>query len=90
MEEDEDYKYLIIDFNRNLKWNGCRKKITLGGWKAFYALQNKRREVESWDWKTTLTLFGLLLIPVILYGCELWANNTTEMRWKKIEKFKSV
>jgi hypothetical protein len=39
-----------------------------------------------WDWKTTLTLFGLLVIPVILYGCELWANSTIEMQWKQIEK----
>ena len=33
-----------------------------------------------------LTLFGLLMIPMILYGCDLWANSTTEMQWKQIEK----
>ena len=32
------------------------------------------------------TLFGLLVILVILYGCELWASNTTKMHWKQIEK----
>jgi hypothetical protein len=49
LEEVADYKYLGIDFNRNLSWDGCRKKITLGGWKAFNAFQNKCREVELWD-----------------------------------------
>ena len=86
LEEVADYKYLGIDFNRNLSWDGCKKKRTLGGWKAFYSFQNRCREVELWDWKTTLTLFGLLVIPVILYGCELWASSTTDMQWKQIEK----
>jgi hypothetical protein len=86
LEEFADYKYLGIDFNENLSWDGCRKKRTLGGWKEFYAFQNRCREAELWDWKTTVTLFGLLMIPVILYGCELWASITIEMQWKQIEK----
>jgi putative cell wall-binding protein len=32
------------------------------------------------------TLFGLLVIPVVLYGCEVWANNTSDLQWKQIEK----
>ena len=75
-----------MDFNRNLSWGGCRKKITLEGGKSFYALQNRCREAELWDWKTTLTLFGLLVILVILYGCELWVSSTSDRQWKKIEK----
>ena len=46
--------------------------------------QTKRQQL--WDLKTSLTLFGLLVILVILYGCELWANTSTEMQWKQIEK----
>ena len=49
LEVVEDYKYLGIDFNKSLSWEGCRKKITLGGWKAFYAFQNRCREEELWD-----------------------------------------
>jgi hypothetical protein len=49
LEEVADYKYLGIDFNKNLSGDGCRKKITLGGWKAFYAFQNRCREAELWD-----------------------------------------
>ena len=77
LEEVAEYKYLGIDFNKKLSWSSCRYKRTLGGWKAFYALQNRCREAELWDWKTIQTLFGLLVLPIVLYGCELWANSTT-------------
>ena len=49
LEVVEYYKYLEIDFNKSLSWEGCRKKITLGAWKAFYAFQNRCREAELWD-----------------------------------------
>lgn len=26
------------------------------------------------------------MIPVILYGCELWASSTSDMEWRQIEK----
>ena len=32
------------------------------------------------------TLFGLLVISVVLYGCEVWANSTFDLQWKQIEK----
>jgi hypothetical protein len=79
IEEVANYKYLGIDFNKNLSWEGCRKKRTLGGWKAFYAFQNRCREVELWDWKTMQTLFGILVILVVLYGCEVWASSTSDL-----------
>ena len=72
LEEVEDYKYLIINFIKNLSWESCRKKRTLGGWKAFYAFQNRCREAELWDWKNMQTLFGILVILVFLYDCEVW------------------
>jgi hypothetical protein len=89
LEEVVDYKYLKIDFNQKPSWEGCKKKRTLrGGWKAFYAFQNRCREAKLWDWKTTQTLFGILVIPVVLYGCEVWASSTSDLQWKQIEKIK--
>ena len=85
LEVVEYYKYLEINCNKILSWEGYRKKRTLGGWKAFYAFQNRCREAELWDWKTMQTLFGLLVIPIVLYGCEVWASSTYELQWKQIE-----
>ena len=31
------------------------------------------------------TLFGILVIPVFLYGCEVWASSTSDLQWKQIE-----
>jgi len=86
LEEVNEYKYLEIDFNNKLNWENYRKKRILGGWKALYALQNRCREAELWDWKTIKVLFGLLVCPVMLYGCELWASSTPVSKWKQIEK----
>ena len=86
LEEVNEYKYLGIDFNNKLNWEDCRKKRILGGWKALYSLQNRCREVELWDWKMIKVLFGLLVCPMMLYGCELWASNNPISKWKQIEK----
>jgi len=43
LEEVADYKYLGIDFNKNLSWNGVERKEFWGGWKALYAFQNRCR-----------------------------------------------
>ena len=32
------------------------------------------------------TLFGILVIPMVLYGCEVWASSTSDLEWKQIEK----
>ena len=86
LEEVNEYKYLRIDFNNKLNWEDYRKKGILRGWKALYALQNRCREAELWDWKTIKVLFGLLVCLVLLYGCELWASFTPFSKWKQIEK----
>lgn len=86
LEEVNEYKYLGIDFNNKLNGENCRKKRILGGWKTLYALQNKCRETELWDWKTIKVLFGLLVCPVMLYGCELWASSARVSKGKQIEK----
>jgi hypothetical protein len=76
LEEVEDYKYLRIYFNKNLSWEDCKKKRTLGGWKSFYAFQNRCIEAKLWDWNTTQTLFGILVMHVVLYGICSWVART--------------
>ena len=34
------------------------------------------------------TLFGISVILIVLYGCEVWASNTFDLQWKQIEKIK--
>ena len=90
LEEVNEYKYLEIDFNNKLNWEDCRKKKILGGWKALYALQNRCREAELWDWNTIKVLFGLLFCPVLLYGFKLWASSIPVSKWKQFEKIQKL
>ena len=64
----------------------CRSKRIQGGWKASYLLQNRCRTLELWDWKTKKILFGLLVIPVILYGSEVWGSSVSNHKWRQIER----
>ena len=32
------------------------------------------------------TLFGLLVTPVILYGCEVWGGSMSEQKWRQVER----
>ena len=82
----EEYKYLGIDFHYRLSWETSRSKRIQRGWKASYLLQNKCSTAELWDWKTKKTLFGLLVIPVILYGSEVWGSNVSDYKWQQIER----
>jgi hypothetical protein len=43
-------------------------------------------EKQSYGIGRLQTLFGLLVIPVVLYGCEVWASSTSDLQWKQIEK----
>ena len=32
------------------------------------------------------TLFGLLVTPVILYGCKVWGRSMFEQKWRQVER----
>ncbi|KAH9324645.1 hypothetical protein KI387_004823, partial [Taxus chinensis] len=81
-----EYKYLGIDFHHKLSWETCRAKRIQGGWKTSYSLQNRCRKAELWDWNTKKTLFGLLVTPVALYGCEVWGSNMSRHWWRQVER----
>ena len=82
LEIVKEYKYLGIGFHYKLSWETCRAKRVQGGWKASFSLQNRRRKVELWDWKTKKTLFGLLVTLVVLYGCEVWGSIMSNCKWR--------
>ncbi|KAH9307116.1 hypothetical protein KI387_043788 [Taxus chinensis] len=86
LEIVNEYKYLGIDFHHKLSWETCKAKRIQGGWKASFLLQNRCRKAELWDWKTKKTLFGLLVTPVVLYGCEVWGSSMSNHGWRQIER----
>jgi hypothetical protein len=82
LEIVKEYKYLGIDFHYKLSWDTCREKMIHGGWRASYLLQNRCKKAKHWDWKTKKTLFGLLVMSFVLYGCEIWGRNISTCIWR--------
>jgi hypothetical protein len=86
LEEVTSYKYLGIDIHHKLNWNYSIEKRIIGGWKAYYGLENNCKSVDLWSWDKKKLLFETLVTPVILYGCEVWGCSISRESWRKIEK----
>ena len=67
----EDYVYLGTTFNYNGKFNKAKAKQVLQAKKANFSLQAKTRELNL-AVDTFTELFERLIIPVLLYGSEIW------------------
>jgi hypothetical protein len=85
LEEVNSYKYLGNDIHHKLNWNYSIEKRIIGGWKAYYGLENNCKLAELWSWDKKKLLFETLVTPVILYGCEVWGCNISSESWRKIE-----
>jgi hypothetical protein len=71
LEEVTSYKYVGIDIHHKLNWNYIIKKRIIGGWKAYYGLENNCKSTNLWSWDKKKLLFETLVTLVILYGCEV-------------------
>jgi hypothetical protein len=58
LEEVTSYKYLGIDIHHKLNCDYSIAKMIIGGWKAYYALENdcKSADLRSWVKKKLLPL----------------------------------
>jgi hypothetical protein len=70
LEEVTSYKYLGIYIHHKLKWNYSIEKMIIGGWKAYYGLENNCKSTNLWILDKKKLIFETLVTPVILYGCE--------------------
>ena len=86
LEEVSYYKYLGIDIHHRLNYNYSIKKRMNGGWKAYFGLENNCKEANLVVWDKKKLLFETLVIPVILYGCEVWGCSISRESSRKIEK----
>jgi hypothetical protein len=70
-EEVTSYKYLGIYIHHKLNWNYSIEKRIIGGWKAYYGLENNCKSADLWSWNKKKLLFETLFTTIILYGCEV-------------------
>ena len=82
----ERYKYLGIYITDTLNWsNGILHRIC-AGWNAWFHVENLCRRVEIWDWHRKWQLFEVIVIPTLLYGCEIWGPSISRETWQKVER----
>jgi hypothetical protein len=72
LDKATSYKYLRIDIDHKVNKNYSIEKMTIGGWKYYYLLENSFKSAHLWIWDKKKLLFETLVTPVILYGCEVW------------------
>jgi hypothetical protein len=80
------YKYLGIDIQHKLNWNYSIEKRIIGGWKAYYGLENNCKLAKLWSWDKKKLLFETLVTHVILYGCEVWGYSISRESLRNIEQ----
>ena len=67
----DDYVYLGTTFNYNGTFNKAKAKQALQAKKATFSLITKIKQLNL-TFETSIELFERLIIPVLLYGSEIW------------------
>eukprot|EP00249_Psilotum_nudum_P025149 c29391_g1_i1 orf=1144-4386(+) len=86
IERVEKYKYLGITITDTLNWSFSILQRISAGWNAWYQIENWGRMAETWGWDRKWQLFEAIVVPTILYGCEIWGCSISQETWKKIER----
>ena len=74
----DHYKYLGLNFNFNGKFTVAKKELYEKGNRAMFSLLRKSRQLQL-PIAIQLPLFDVLVKPVLLYGCEVWAHEGTDI-----------
>ena len=74
----DHYKYLGLNFNFNGKFTVAKKELYEKGNRAMVSLLRKGRQLQL-PIDIQLQLFDVLVKPVLLYGCEVWAHEGTDI-----------
>ena len=67
----EDYVYLGTTFNFNGTFHKAKAKQALQAKKATYSLIRRTKQLNL-DFEVSIELFERLIIPILLYGSEIW------------------
>ena len=80
------YKYLGIDIHHKTNWNYNIEKRINEGWKSYFGLENSCKSTNVVMWDEKKFLFETLVIPIILYDCEVWGCDISRESWMNIKK----
>ena len=71
----KEFKYLGIIFSRSGSFCKAKKHLYEQAQKAMYGVIRKIRQFNL-PLECQLDLFDKIVVPVLLYGCEIWSFNS--------------
>lgn len=78
LEVVSDFRYLGIDFNYNGKFNKCKKHLFNQAQKAMFSLLRKSKNLGL-PIDVQLHLFDHMVVPILLYGSEIWGFENNDI-----------
>ena len=78
LENVFDFKYLGVYFKSNGNFNKCKIHITESASKVMFALLSKGRVLQL-PVDIMLEMFNKTVLPIMLYGCEVWGFGKNDM-----------
>lgn len=84
------YKYLGVEFSQSMSWATCVKHRVANGYKALYSMVQKCKAASLSTWKLKKQLFNSLVMPVILYGVQVWGPTISQSSWSKVEAIQKL
>ena len=85
----DDYTYLGVIFNYNGLFNKAINKQAKQGKRAFFALLNKVKILRL-PVDLALELFDYLVLPIVIYGSEVWGYSNIEQLEVLHRKFMKI
>ena len=76
-----DFKYLVVKFNYNGKFNVAQNDLYNRATKAMFVLMKKIRKLLL-PIDIQIDLFDKTMIPIMLYGSEIWYPQMSDMMCK--------
>jgi len=78
LEIVDDFKYLGVVFKSNSHFNMCKLNLKEQSTKAMFALLSKGRTLQL-PVDIMLEMFEKTVLPIMLYGCEVWGYGKNDM-----------
>ena len=86
----ESFEDLGLEIPFNNKWHECAMRRLEARKRAYYAFENMCHQGGVKCWMLKKYLFDTLVLPVLLYGAEVWDGSISISTWKKFEWYSKM
>lgn len=89
LEQCYNFKYLGVEFKFNGMFNDCKNYLVSKAEKVMYFILKRSRDIGL-PIDIQLELFNKMVVPILLYGCEVWGHENIDVIEKLTLKFQKM